>query len=255
MPELIFNAFVMNTVSHIQHGLWRHPAARQHDFNDVRVWIDLAKTLEAGLFDAIFFADVVGLYGPLHGDYAVNAREGLQIPNNDPSILLAALATHTEHLGLALTSSVLQAHPFEFARRASTLDHISNGRLAWNIVTSTQENAARNFGFERLVEHDTRYDWAGEYVDVVYKLWEGSWDDGALLRDKTSGVFSDASRIHKINHAGKRYRVEGPHLPSPSPQRTPFLFQAGPRPPGGGSPRPTPRASSFPRRIRVSRPN
>nr|WP_294501809.1 LLM class flavin-dependent oxidoreductase [uncultured Rhodopila sp.] len=232
MPELIFNAFVMNTVSHIQHGLWRHPAARQHDFNDVRVWIDLAKTLEAGLFDAIFFADVVGLYGPLHGDYAVNAREGLQIPNNDPSILLAALATHTEHLGLALTSSVLQAHPFEFARRASTLDHISNGRLAWNIVTSTQENAARNFGFERLVEHDTRYDWAGEYVDVVYKLWEGSWDDGALLRDKTSGVFSDASRIHKINHAGKRYRVEGPHLPSPSPQRTPFLFQAGSSPAG-----------------------
>jgi FMN-dependent oxidoreductase (nitrilotriacetate monooxygenase family) len=232
MTELIFNAFVMNTASHIQHGLWRHPEARQADFNDVRVWIDLARTLEAGLFDAIFFADVVGLYGPLHGDYEVNVREGLQIPSNDPSVLLSALAVNTEHLGLALTSSILQAHPFEFARRASTLDHISNGRLAWNVVTSTQENAARNFGHERLTEHDARYEWAEEYLDVVYKLWEGSWDDDALLKDRMRGVFADHTRIHKIHHVGPRYRVEGPHLPAPSPQRTPFLFQAGSSPAG-----------------------
>jgi long-chain alkane monooxygenase len=232
VTELIFNAFVMNTASHIQHGLWRHPEAGQADFADVNLWIDLAKTLEAGLFDAIFFADVVGLYGPLHGDYAVNAREGLQIPSHDPSVLLSALAVNTEHLGLALTSSILQAHPFEFARRASTLDHISRGRLAWNVVTSTQENAARNFGHDRLTEHDERYEWAEEYLDVVYKLWEGSWDDGALLKDKARGVFSDYTRIHKINHVGSRYRVEGPHLPSPSPQRTPFLFQAGSSPAG-----------------------
>ncbi|GAA4282492.1 LLM class flavin-dependent oxidoreductase [Brevibacterium daeguense] len=227
MSHLLFNAFVMNTASHIQHGQWRRPDAQQVDFDDVDVWIDLAKTLEAGLFDAIFFADVVGLYGPAGGSYEVNAREGLQIPSNDPSVLLSALAVHTEHLGLAFTSSVMQAHPFEFARRVSTLDHISKGRIAWNIVTSTQENAARNFGFDRLVEHDERYEWAAEYVDVAYKLWEGSWDDDALLKDREAGIFSDHARIHKINHVGKRYRVEGPHLPSPSPQRTPLLFQAG----------------------------
>ncbi|MDH7785401.1 FMN-dependent oxidoreductase (nitrilotriacetate monooxygenase family) [Ochrobactrum sp. 19YEA23] len=227
MAELLFNAFVMNTASHIQHGLWRHPDARQADFEDVDVWINLAKTLEAGLFDAMFFADVVGLYGPLHGDYEVNAREGLQIPSNDPSVLMSALAVHTEHLGLAFTSSVLQAHPYEFARRISTLDHISKGRIAWNIVTSTQENAARNFGLDRLTDHDERYVWAEEYLDVVYKLWEGSWDEGALLKDRTRGVFSDHTRIHKIHHTGQRYRVEGPHLPSPSRQRTPLLFQAG----------------------------
>ncbi|WP_439495532.1 LLM class flavin-dependent oxidoreductase [Bosea sp. (in: a-proteobacteria)] len=232
MTALLFNAFVMNTGSHIQHGLWRHPEARQADFNDIDVWIELAKTLEAGLFDAAFFADVVGLYGPVGGDYSVNVREGLQIPSNDPSVLLSALAVHTEHLGLAFTSSVLQAHPFEFARRASTLDHISKGRIAWNIVTSTQENAARNFGFDRLTEHDERYEWADEYLEVVYKLWEGSWDDGALLKDRERGIFSDHSRIHKIHHVGKRYRVEGPHLPSPSPQRTPLLFQAGSSPAG-----------------------
>jgi FMN-dependent oxidoreductase (nitrilotriacetate monooxygenase family) len=227
MSALHFNAFVMNTVSHIQHGLWRHPDARQADFEDVNVWIDLARTLEAGLFDAIFFADVVGVYGPVGGDYTVNAREGLQLPTNDPSVLLSALAVNTEHLGLAFTSSVLQAHPFEFARRASTLDHISKGRVAWNIVTSTQESAARNFGLDRLTAHDERYEWADEYLEVVFKLWEGSWDDGALLKDRKRGIFSDASRIHRINHVGKRYRVDGPHLPSPSPQRTPLLFQAG----------------------------
>jgi long-chain alkane monooxygenase len=232
MTTLLFNAFVMNTVSHIQHGLWRHPDARQADFDDVQLWINLARTLEASLFDAAFFADVVGLYGPVNGNYEVNAREGLQIPSHDPSVLMSALAVNTEHLGLAFTSSVLQAHPYEFARRASTLDHISKGRIAWNIVTSTQENAARNFGLDRLTAHDERYEWADEYLDVVFKLWEGSWDDGALLKDRQRGVFSDHTKIHKIHHVGKRYRVEGPHLPSPSPQRTPLLFQAGSSPAG-----------------------
>ncbi|UGQ11972.1 NtaA/DmoA family FMN-dependent monooxygenase [Yinghuangia sp. ASG 101] len=224
---LHFNAFVMNTGSHIQHGQWRHPDARQADFNDIDLWLDLARTLERGLFDAVFFADVVGLYGPADAPWDVNVREGLQIPSNDPSVLLAALAVHTEHLGLAFTSNVMQQHPFNFARTVSTLDHISRGRVAWNIVTGTQENAARNFGLDRLTAHDDRYAWADEYVDVTYKLWEGSWDDGALLRDRERGVFSDPARIHKIHHRGPRYRVEGPHLPSPSAQRTPVLFQAG----------------------------
>jgi len=217
----------MNTASHIQHGQWRRPDAQQVNFNDVDLWVDLARTLERGLFDAIFFADIVGVYGPLGGDYEVNAREGLQIPSNDPSVLLSALAVNTEHRGLAFTSSVLQAHPFDFARKVSTLDHISRGRVAWNIVTTHLENAARNFGQDQLTPHDERYAWAQEYVDVVYKLWEGSWDEGALLIDRARGVFADHNKIHKIHHVGPRYRVEGPHLSAPSPQRTPLLFQAG----------------------------
>jgi long-chain alkane monooxygenase len=227
MPELRFNAFVMNTCSHIHHGQWRHPDARQVDFNDVQVWIDLVKRLEAGLFDAVFFADVVGTYGPAGGTYDVNVREGLQIPSNDPSVLLSALAVNTEHLGLAYTSSILQQHPFNFARQISTLDHISNGRIAWNIVTGTLDNGARNFGSDHLEPHDERYAWAREYVDVTYKLWEGSWDDGALLKDRERGIYGDPSKVHRINHRGPRYRVDGPHLSSPSPQRTPMLYQAG----------------------------
>lgn len=227
MTELLFNAFLMNTGSHYHHGQWRQPDARQADFNDVEVWISLAKRLEEGLFDGIFFADVVGLHGPVDGDFSVNVREGLQIPSNDPAVLLSALAVNTTHLGLAFTSSIIQTHPFDFARKVSTLDHISKGRIAWNVVTSGLENAARNFGLDRLPDRDDRYRWADEYIDVVYKLWEGSWDEGALLKDKRRGIFSDPAKVHKINHVGERYRVAGPHLSSPSPQRTPVIFQAG----------------------------
>lgn len=224
---LYFNAFLMNTASHIQHGQWRHPQAKQAEFNDINTWLEVAKVLEEGLFDAMFFADVSGLYGPADGQYVDNVHEGLQIPSNDPTVLLGALAVATKHIGLATTSNMMQNHPFNFARQISTLDHISNGRIAWNIVTSTQENAARNYGYDRLPDHDERYDWADEYMEVVYKLWEGSWERGALLKDKAGGRYADPSKIHKIYHESKRYKVEGPHLTSPSPQRTPLLFQAG----------------------------
>ncbi|GAA1831515.1 NtaA/DmoA family FMN-dependent monooxygenase [Agromyces salentinus] len=224
---LHFNAFVMNTNSHIHHGQWRRPDAGQVDFDDVRVWIDLAKKLEEAKFDALFFADVTGVYGDADADFDVYIREGLQIPSNDPIPLVAALAVHTERIGLALTSNVAQSHPYQFARQVSTLDHISKGRIAWNIVTGLQDNGARNFGYPRLTDHTERYAWADEYVDVAYKLWEGSWDEGALLKDRERGLYSDPTKIHKINHVSERYSVQGPHLPSPSPQRTPVLYQAG----------------------------
>lgn len=226
-PPLHFAAFVMNTASHIIQGTWRRPTARQADFNRLGLWVDLAKTLERGGFDAIFFADVVGLYAPYRGDERKYVEVGLQVPSNDPSVLASAIAYATEHLGIAFTASILQEHPFNFARRISTLDHASNGRVAWNIVTNYLPNASRNFGLDGLTKHDERYAWADEYVDVAYKLWEGSWEDDALLQDRATGIHADYDKIHRINHEGPRYRVEGPHLVSPSPQRTPLLFQAG----------------------------
>ncbi|ORI14789.1 LLM class flavin-dependent oxidoreductase [Rhodococcus sp. 1168] len=222
----------MNTTSHITHGAWRLPDAQQHNFNSLEHWVSLAKELERGKFDYVFFADVVGLYGDYQGDWKKFVDAGLQIPSNDPGVLASAIAYNTEHLGIAITSSILQEHPFNFARKISTLDHASNGRVAWNIVTSPSPNAWRNFGFDGLTAHDDRYTWAEEYADVVYKLWEGSWDEGALIQDKESGLHGDFSKIHKIYHEGKRYRVEGPHLVAPSPQRTPVLFQAGSSPVG-----------------------
>ncbi|MDN5731923.1 MAG: LLM class flavin-dependent oxidoreductase [Yaniella sp.] len=227
LTPLHFNAFVMNTTSHIHHGQWRRPDAEQTEFADVNTWVELAKLLEDAKFDAMFFADVVGHYGDADADYSVYVNEGLQIPSNDPTVLLGALAVVTKNIGLATTSNIFQSHPYQFARQISTLDHISNGRIAWNIVTGTQDNGSRNFGIPRLTEHAERYRWAEEYVDVTYKLWEGSWDDGAVSKDRANSQYSDPAKVHKIYHEGERYSVEGPHLPSPSPQRSPVIFQAG----------------------------
>ncbi|MCW2784568.1 MAG: class flavin-dependent oxidoreductase [Marmoricola sp.] len=224
---LHFAAFVMNTTGHIVQGTWRRPSAQQTDFNSLDHWVDLAKTLERGKFDAIFFADVVGLYAPYRGDERKYFEAGLQVPSNDPSVLASAIAYATEHLGIAFTASILQEHPFNFARRISTLDHATKGRIAWNIVTNYLPNASRNFGLDGLTAHDERYAWADEYVDVTYKLWEGSWDEDALVQDPGTGIHADYDKVHRINHVGPRYRVEGPHLVTPSPQRTPLLFQAG----------------------------
>jgi long-chain alkane monooxygenase len=226
-PRLLLSAFVMNTTSHIMGGQWRRPEAQQHRFNELTLWSDLAKELEAAKFDIIFFADVVGLYGDHEGGWASLVKRGLQVPSNDPLILLGALAARTSEIGLAATSSIIQSHPFQFARQLSTLDHLSNGRAAWNIVTSVLDNSFRNFNWDGLTKHDDRYDWADEYVDATYKLWEGSWDEGALLQDKDNSVHADPAKVHKIYHRGERYSIDGPHLPAPSPQRAPLLFQAG----------------------------
>ncbi len=224
---LLFSAFVMNTSSHILHGLWRRPDAEQIRFNELEFWIDLARELEQGLFDVLFFADVHGVYGRPGASLRKYVESGLQIPSNDPAVIVSALAAATQHLGFAFTSSVVQEHPFQFARKMSTLDHASRGRIAWNIVTNGLENGARNFNQTSLTPHDERYRWAEEYMEVVYKLWEGSWDENALLQDRVSGRHGDSHRVHRINHVGDYYRVEGPHLCAPSPQRTPLLFQAG----------------------------
>lgn len=226
-PRLILNAFTMNTATHVSYGTWRNPQTRSVEFDQLDPWIDLVKLLERGTFDSVFFADVVGLYDDYRGGWDTYLREGLQIPNHDPSAIVSALALVTEHLGLVITSSILQDHPFSFARKISTLDHASHGRIGWNVVTSALRNSARNFGLSEREEHDARYEWAEEYTEVVYKLWEGSWEDGALVRDRARGVHADPDRVHKINHVGPRYRVEGPHLSFPSPQRTPVIFQAG----------------------------
>lgn len=226
--KIIYNAFTHVTPSHQSHGQWRRPeAGTQRNFSKLDPWIELARIAERGKLDTIFFADTVGVYETYRGGWETVAREGMQFPSNDPASLISALGYVTEHLGFVVTSSVLQEHPFGFARKLSTLDHVTDGRVAWNIVTSYLDNAARNFGLDRLPLHDDRYAWADEYLEVTYKLWEASWQDDARLADPVSGIYADPAKIHEINHAGQRYQVRGPHLPEPSPQRTPVLFQAG----------------------------
>lgn len=226
-PRLLLNAFTMNCVSHIQQGLWTRQDSRQLEYNTLEPWLELAQILERGRFDAIFLADVIGLYDSYLGGPETVIREGMQVPVNDPMLLIPAMATVTEHLGLAFTSSTMQAHPFTFARQLSTLDHLTRGRVAWNIVTSHLPNSAANMGLPALPGHDERYEQADEYLDVTYKLWEGSWDDDAVLADRERRVYADPAKVHAIDHHGKYYDCAGPHLSEPSAQRTPLLFQAG----------------------------
>jgi len=224
--RLILNLFEMNTVSHITHGLWRLPDNNRHRFNDIEYWMELATMLEAGGFDAVFLADVIGAYDVFRDGTETALREGLQIPSNDPLLVIPAMAAVTSHLGFGVTFSTSYEPPFAFARRMSTLDHLTKGRVGWNIVTSYLPNAARNFGLDGEIPHDLRYQIADEYLDVLYKLWEGSWDDDAVIRDAEANVYSDPTKVRYINHVGEHFTVAGPHLSEPSRQRTPVLFQA-----------------------------
>jgi long-chain alkane monooxygenase len=226
MKRLILNLFEMNCVSHITHGLWRLPGNNRERHNDIEYWTELARLLEDGGFDAVFLADVIGTYDVFRGSADTSIREGLQIPNNDPALVVPAMAAVTRHLGFGITFSTTYEPPFAWARRLSTLDHLTRGRVGWNIVTSYLPNAARNFGLDGEVDHGKRYEMADEYLDVLYKLWEGSWDDDAIIADREHNVFADPAKIRPIFHDGTYFKVEGPHLPSPSRQRTPVLFSA-----------------------------
>ena len=228
MPrEIRLNAFEMNCVGHQSPGLWRHPKDRAWQYKDLDYWTDLAKLLERGKFDGVFIADVIGIYDVLGGNGDAAIRQAAQVPVNDPLALITPMALVTEHLGFGLTASLTFEHPYPFARRLSTLDHLTKGRIGWNIVTAYLDSGARNLGQKALSDHDARYDYADEYLEVLYKLFEGSWEDGAVVRDRETGLFTDPRKVHEIRHQGKHFQVPGIHLCEPSPQRTPVLYQAG----------------------------
>jgi long-chain alkane monooxygenase len=225
--QIRFNAFEMNCVGHQSPGLWRHPRDRSWQYKDLEYWTDLARLLETGFFDSVFIADVIGYYDVYKGNLDAALLQGVQIPVNDPLQLANPIALATQHLGIGITASTSFEHPYTFARRLSTADHHTKGRVGWNIVTSYLESGAKNIGQGGLRSHDNRYDVATEYVEVLYKLFEGSWEEGAVLRDLERGIFADPTKIHEIGHKGKYFEVPGYHLSEPSPQRTPVLFQAG----------------------------
>lgn len=211
--QIILNAFDMTCAMHNSHGLWKDEENRRpREYKDLDYWIEVAKLLERGKFDAIFFADVAGIYDVYKNSSAPSLRNGLQVPLNDPAFAVPAMAAVTKNLSFAVTVSTTYDHPFAHARRFSTLDHLTKGRFAWNIVTSYLPNAAGNFGLNHMIVHDERYDIADEFLDVTYKLWEGSWEDGAVINDIVSDTFIDPAKVHKINHKGKYFSVEGPHL-------------------------------------------
>jgi FMN-dependent oxidoreductase (nitrilotriacetate monooxygenase family) len=228
MDPLILSAFTMSTVSHGNAGLWRHPADRTSAYTSLSYWVDLARRLDAGGFDLLFIADAVGQLDVFGGDARAALAHGVQTPVTDPLLAVSAMAAATERLGFGITVSTTYEHPYLLARKFSTLDHLTGGRIGWNVVTSLLDSAARNIiDRERQIGHDERYAIAQEFLEVTYQLWEKSWEDGAVVRDRERGIFTDPDKVHDIGHAGKYFSVPGAHLVEPSPQRTPLLLQAG----------------------------
>jgi alkanesulfonate monooxygenase len=225
--KILLNAFDMNCVGHQSCGLWRHPRDRSSEYTSMKYWQDLARTLERGLFDAIFLADVTGVYDVYDGTPDAALRSASQVPTNDPFTLVPVMAAVTEHLGFGVTGSIPYEPPYAFARKVSSLDHLTDGRLGWNVVTGYLDSAAKGVGRTVQTTHDTRYDIADEYMALVYGLWEQSWEDDAVVRDREHGVFTRPEKVHRVVHDGEYFKLDAIHLCEPSPQRTPVVFQAG----------------------------
>ncbi len=207
-------------------GAWRHPESDADLALDPRRYEHIAQILEAGKFDALFFVDVLTLFDTYQGSFAGQVAGPGQMWYLDPMLLLAAMARKTQHIGLAGTLSTAFYHPFHIARSFATLDHMSGGRAAWNVVTSANSREAQNFGLDRLMDREVRYDHADEVMEACDALWN-SWDADAIVYDRERGVYADPTKVHYANYEGRYVRTRGP-LPTPrSPQGRPVIMQAG----------------------------
>ena len=213
------------------HAAWRHPATDAPSLS-LAYYQNIARILERGKFDFLFFADVLATPRRYGNDLRDPIRRGTQGAFGlDPTMVVAALVSATQRLGLAVTKSATYYAPFDIARSFATLDHLSNGRIAWNVVTSLNEAEGQNFGYDEMLDHEQRYDRAEEFLEVAYQLW-GSWEQGALILDRETGVFGDPERVHAIDHVGEYFKVRGPLNVPRSPQQRPVIIQAGASPRG-----------------------
>ena len=217
--QLRLGLFVQALGHHV--GGWRADEA-QGSPTDIEWFTWIAKTAEKGLFDMFFVGDALAT--SVH-------RLPSTMSRLEPLTLLSALAVQTTHIGLAATASTTFDQPFHLARALSSIDHISHGRSAWNVVTSFSTDAAKNFSRSDLPNHAERYEMAREFLDVSFKLWEG-WQPGAIVKNKTTGQYSDENKIHAANHQGRFFQVQGPLNISRSPQGRPVIIEAGSSPAG-----------------------
>ncbi len=214
--DIILNATIMGLGMHL--GAWRHRSGSPSDYLDINYYREVAQLAESGRLHALFLADTLAV-----------SEENFERPNlgaMDPTAVLGALAAVTSRIGLVATASTSFNEPFNLARRIASLDHLSRGRAAWNIVTTFIPDVAANFGKGPLPPHAERYAKAEEFVDVVTELWD-SWDEDALVGNKASGLFADRSRVNAVNHDGRFFSVRGPNTLPRSPQGRPILYQAG----------------------------
>jgi len=226
LKQILLGAFEINQVNLTSQGLWAHPEQNTSRYKEISYWIELAALLERGFFDFLFLADSYG-YPWLNGETPdVAFEQAVEIPKNDPMLLIPALAAATTELNFVVTASTSFEQPYANARRFATLDHLTQGRIAWNVVTTSSAVVSELFGTKQA-PHDERYAIAQDFLDLSYKLFEGSWEDGSVLADKEARRYADPRRVHRISHEGPYFQSHGYFNSEPSPQRTPVLVQAG----------------------------
>ncbi|PVH80653.1 HK97 family phage prohead protease [Cadophora sp. DSE1049] len=226
--QIILNAFDMSgTIGHLAPGQWKNPKDKSTTKLKLSYWTNLAQLLERGNINALFLADSTAGHAVYEGSMDECIRRGAQWPLLDPSIPISAMAAVTKNLAFAITTSTSFESPFIVAKRFSTLDHLTDGRIGWNIVTSWKDAAYKAIGLSSQIDHDKRYEMADDYLRALYKLWEGSWSDCAVKFDVENDVYADPDKVREIHHEGPYYKLDTRHIIPPSPQRVPFLFQAG----------------------------
>lgn len=218
-------AFMQAGSTSVYAGSWRHPAT-EHRYLDAGYYAKIGRQLEEGCFDLMFFDDRLAMPGIYGGSVAQAARYGARPVKLDLSVILGVLAQTTSHIGLGATYSTTYYAPFHVARTFATLDHLSGGRAAWNVVTSVNDSEAQNFGLESHLGHDERYDRADEFLDVVAGLWD-TWEDDAIVHDRATGVYADPDKIHELGHVGQYFSARGPLTVPRTPQGRPVIIQAG----------------------------
>jgi FMN-dependent oxidoreductase (nitrilotriacetate monooxygenase family) len=218
-------AFMQAGSTSVYAGSWRHPAT-EHGFLTQGFYQKLGRTLEDGCFDMMFFDDRLAMPGIHGGSVADAVRLGARPVKLDLSVVLGVIAGATRSIGLGATYSTTYYTPFHVARTFATLDHLTGGRAAWNVVTSVNDGEAQNFGLSEHPDHDTRYDRADEFLEATTGLWD-TWDDDALILDRAGGNFADPSKVRELHHDGEWYQVRGPLTVPRTPQGRPVLLQAG----------------------------
>ena len=217
--QMHLGVYAVGSGNHI--GGWRYPGATTSG-EDLEAFKLIAASAERGKLDFMFVGDNLA--------FLFEGHPG-QMLRFEPTTLMAALAGGTSHIGLIGTASTTYSHPFNIARQFASIDHISGGRVGWNVVTTTTTEAAANFGDEELAEHELRYERATEFVEVVLGLWD-SWEDGARILNKETGQYYDRSKVHVLEHKGKHFAVKGPLNLTRTPQGRPVIVQAGASPSG-----------------------
>ena len=219
--------FIQHGVNSHATGMWRNTKDKiGYHFSRPEYWQHMARTMERGMFDAMFIADELAPYSTHEGSSDAVVKYAVQCPTHEPSTIVPIITSATEHLGVGVTLSTMFVHPYSMCRMLSSLDHLSRGRVAWNIVSSYSKSEWEAYGYVDMTPRSERYDRMDEYMEVCYQLWD-SWEPDAIIADKASGIYADPAKVKLVDHNGKYFKCKGRHFCAPSPQGRPVMWQAG----------------------------